>query len=141
MKGGEREHPDAEHRGLLVLKSIGYIIFLEEQTTTLQERRGKSQNFTTSCSFSHVHGLEVFSSMLVSVTALPNVAFHGMGRLGGRRIALLVDTFFQPTAKAHQSSYTLFLCTCRTCPATKANRILYLTEGPPAKIAPIRVFL
>ena len=51
MKGGEREHPDAEHRGLLVLKSIGYIIFLEEQTTTLQERRGKSQNFTTSCSF------------------------------------------------------------------------------------------
>ena len=89
----------------------------------------------------HVHGLEVFSSMLVSVTALPNVAFHDMGRLRGRRIALLVDTFFQPTAKVHQSSYTLFLRTCRTCPATKAIRIFYLTEGPPAKIAPIRVFL
>ena len=64
-----------------------------------------------------------------------------MERHRDRRIALLVDTFFQPTTKAHQSSYTLFLCTCRACPATKANRILYLTEGPPAKIAPIRIFL
>ena len=76
----------------------------------------------------HVHGLEVFSSMLVSVTALPNVAFHGMGRHQGRRIALLVYRYLFSTYRKSASEFLYtFLMHMPHMPSYKLRRIAFFT--------------